>query len=382
MKLNSLEFALVNNSLRAWSQRALETPLMIGARGALRGLRVLEVGCGRGVGVEILLEQLGAAQVAAFDLDPKMVALAQKRVARFGQRARVFVGDAEHIDAPDASFDAVVEFGILHHVPNWRQALSEIARVLRPGGVFYFEDLLKGSVGAPVARNLFDHPQASQFSGDEFRTALASAGLQLDENWRQVGQIGLMGRATRVQNAALSRSDSAGFHLPMRIHSWYGVNAVVRGAGGMECDLVVEGKAFPHPSLVNAFIRRALPRDERFYLGVWHEVGHLQALPFVIPFALTLIAVILRRPRPLLPKLIAALLGTQAVWELASETYVVTKTRKDYRRAYPRLNPNLVAFWSGMSALAVLSSAIILRRSAATGAGRAANGTTRPKETH
>ncbi len=104
--------------------------------------------------------------------------------------------------------------------------------MLGPGSVFYFEDLLKGSVGAPLVRNLLDHPQDSQFTGDEFRAALASAGLQLDENWRQVGQIGLMGRAIRVQNAALSRSDSAGFHLPMRVHSWYGVNAVVRGAAG------------------------------------------------------------------------------------------------------------------------------------------------------
>ncbi len=82
MKLNTLEFALMNNRVRAWSQRALETSVMIGARGALRGKRVLEVGCGRGGGVEILLDQLGAAEVIAFDFDLRMVALARARVAR------------------------------------------------------------------------------------------------------------------------------------------------------------------------------------------------------------------------------------------------------------------------------------------------------------
>ena len=195
MKLNSLEFALMNNLVRAWSQRALETPRLIGPPGSLAGQRVLEVGCGRGVGIEILLS-LDAAHVTGFDLDPKMVALAQKRVAKHGNRVRVFVGDAEAIDAPDASFDAVVEYGILHHVPNWPQALKEIARVLRPGGVFYFEDLLRGFISAWPIRVLFDHPQATQFTGQKFRAGLEAARLRI-ERWRQLGQWGVMGRASK-----------------------------------------------------------------------------------------------------------------------------------------------------------------------------------------
>ncbi|MEK7785972.1 MAG: class I SAM-dependent methyltransferase, partial [Chloroflexota bacterium] len=107
MKLNSLEFILMNNPVRAASQWWLETPLLIGPRGMLAGKRVLEVGCGRGVGIENLLG-LGATHVTGFDLDPKMIALAQARVAKYGDRARVFAGDAESIDAPDAGFDAVV----------------------------------------------------------------------------------------------------------------------------------------------------------------------------------------------------------------------------------------------------------------------------------
>lgn len=195
MKLNSLEFALMNNPVRAASQWWLESPMLIGPRGILAGKRVLEIGCGRGVGIEILLA-LGAAHVTGFDLDPKMVALAQKRLAKHGDRTRAFVGDAEAIDAADASFDVVVDYGILHHIPNWPQALKEIARVLKPDGIFYFEDLLKGLISAWPMRVLFDHPQATQFYDHEFRAGLETAGLRV-QKWKPWGEWGVMGQANK-----------------------------------------------------------------------------------------------------------------------------------------------------------------------------------------
>ena len=194
MKLNALEFALMNNPVRAASQRWLETPWLIGPRRSLAGKRVLEVGCGRGVGMEILFS-LGAAHVTGFDLDPKMAALAQQRVAKYGDRAHVFVGDAEAtFGAPDASFDAVADYGIIHHIPNWSQALKEIARVLKPGGTFHFEDILRGFTSAWPMRALFDHPQATQFYGREFRAGLEAAGLRV-QKWQQWGEWGIMGQA-------------------------------------------------------------------------------------------------------------------------------------------------------------------------------------------
>jgi ubiquinone/menaquinone biosynthesis C-methylase UbiE len=193
MKLNPLEFALMNNPIRAAVQRRIETPWLLGAPGVLAGKRVLEIGCGRGVGIEILLA-LGAERAVGFDLDPAMVALARRRLAPFGPRARVFVGDAQAIALPDARFDAAVDYAILHHVPDWRRALEEIARVLKPGGVFYFEDLFKSIVSAPVIRSLLTHPQATQFTAAEFRAGLEAAGLRI-EAWRQLGSWGVVGRA-------------------------------------------------------------------------------------------------------------------------------------------------------------------------------------------
>ncbi len=197
MKLNALEFALVNNALRAASQRQIETPRLIGPRGSLAGKRVLEIGCGRGVGIEILLS-LGADHVTGFDLDPRMIALAQRRLAKYGNRVLAFVGNAEAIDAPDASFDAVVDYGVIHHIPNWQQALKEITRVLKPGGTFYFEDLLKGLISMWPAPVFFDHPQATQFYGREFRSELETAGLRV-QKWRQLRDWAMIGQASKFQ---------------------------------------------------------------------------------------------------------------------------------------------------------------------------------------
>jgi predicted nicotinamide N-methyase len=68
MKLNVLEFLAMNNPVRAGIQRRVEAPTLLGAPDALRGLRVLELGCGRGVGVEILFAYR-ATQVFACDLN-------------------------------------------------------------------------------------------------------------------------------------------------------------------------------------------------------------------------------------------------------------------------------------------------------------------------
>ena len=112
---------------------------MLRLGGDIGGGSALEVGCGRGVGIEIILDLFNAATVSAIDIDPKLVALAKRRSARFGDRATVSVGTATAVEAPDATFDAVFDFGVIHQIEQWRAAITECARVLKPGGRFFFE---------------------------------------------------------------------------------------------------------------------------------------------------------------------------------------------------------------------------------------------------
>lgn len=178
MKLNRIERALMNNPLRDLLQWRYEAPLLERLGGHVEGLRVLEVGCGRGVGVEILLRQFGAAHVTAFDLDPAMVALARRRLARYGpDRLALLVASADTIPAGDASFDAVFDFGIIHHVPDWRAAIREVRRVLRPGGRFYFEEVTSHALDRWTYRTFLDHPRDDRFSARELVAELERHGI-------------------------------------------------------------------------------------------------------------------------------------------------------------------------------------------------------------
>lgn len=180
MKLNRVEKALMNNPVRAAVQRWYEARLLERLGGRVEGLHVLEVGCGRGVGTEIILDRFGAARVKASDLDPDMVRQAKRRLSRFpDSRVRVTVGDAAAIAAEDASFDAVFDFGIIHHVPAWRSAVAEVARVLRPGGRFFFEEVTSHALARWSYRTFLEHPQEDRFSAGEFVAELERQGIEV-----------------------------------------------------------------------------------------------------------------------------------------------------------------------------------------------------------
>jgi ubiquinone/menaquinone biosynthesis C-methylase UbiE len=158
MRSNRVEYALMNNPLRAAIQRRFEAQRLLNMGGPVAGGRALELGCGRGVGAELILDVFGAARVDAFDLDPRMVVRARARLRRYGSRVRLWVGDAAAIAVADASYDAVFDFGIIHHVPDWRRVLAEVYRVLRPGGRFYAEEVLRPFSLHPLIRRLLEHP--------------------------------------------------------------------------------------------------------------------------------------------------------------------------------------------------------------------------------
>jgi SAM-dependent methyltransferase len=123
-----------------------------------------------------------------------MVERARGHIARLpglARRAEFREEDAADLSFPAGSFDAVVEFGILHHVPPWRGALGEVARVLRPGGSFAFEDLTRAAVDA---QPWFDHPPEGRFSAAEFRRGIEGAGLSV-RRFRTLGPWALRGVA-------------------------------------------------------------------------------------------------------------------------------------------------------------------------------------------
>ena len=99
---------------------------------AARGLQVLEIGCGLGTdGAEFAK---AGADYTGVDLTEAAVDLARKRFELSDLPGKFQTADAEKLDFADESFDIVYSHGVLHHTPDTAQAISEIHRVLRPGG--------------------------------------------------------------------------------------------------------------------------------------------------------------------------------------------------------------------------------------------------------
>lgn len=173
MKLNHIEKFLMNNPVRGVVQRYYEAAVMERLGGLCEGKKVLEIGCGRGVGTEIIFERFGASEVHAFDLDPQMIEIARRRLAKYPpKKLRLFVGDVENIAAPDAGYDAVFDFGIIHHIPNWQNAIAEVSRVLRPGGRFFFEEVTAKALGRWLYRTFLEHPTENRFTRDDLLAEL------------------------------------------------------------------------------------------------------------------------------------------------------------------------------------------------------------------
>lgn len=110
---------------------------------ALPGGRLLEVGSGPG---RLAVRLAGIAPnlaVTGVDISPEMVGLAARRAEEAGldERVRFEVGDVVALPFEDASFDGVVSTLSLHHWPDAARGLSEIHRVLRPGGEARLYDL-------------------------------------------------------------------------------------------------------------------------------------------------------------------------------------------------------------------------------------------------
>lgn len=95
---------------------------------------VLDAGCATGRLLAALCEK-GAKSVCGLDLAPRILEVAREKLAGCGVDAELRAADVEdRIPWPDASFDVVTLTGVFHHLMRPKDALLEIARVLRGGG--------------------------------------------------------------------------------------------------------------------------------------------------------------------------------------------------------------------------------------------------------
>ena len=203
------------------------------------GDTVLELAAGPGDTGFIAAERLGPdGLLLSTDVAPEMVAAARRRAAELGvENVEFRVEDASSIDLPDASVDGVIcRFGVML-VPDPSRALSEIVRVLRPGGRVVLavwassdaNDWMTAAGRSALELGLSERPDPSApgpfrlADPDELRRLVTEAGLRvetlesvgvtwraasLDEWWRNVRDLSrmlatLLERVTPDEGAAV-----------------------------------------------------------------------------------------------------------------------------------------------------------------------------------
>ncbi|HEB87686.1 MAG TPA: class I SAM-dependent methyltransferase [Gammaproteobacteria bacterium] len=121
------------------------------------GKKVLEIGTGVGTDARNIVRRGGLYQ--GINVDEGSVEITKKAMEVFCVDGEVSKCSATGLCFPDASFDIVYSFGVIHHIPDAKSAVSEIARVLKPGGelliMVYNKDSINYKFEICVLRKLF-----------------------------------------------------------------------------------------------------------------------------------------------------------------------------------------------------------------------------------
>lgn len=154
---------------------------------------VLEVGVGTGLSLQRYAPSL---RVTGIDFSEEMLAKARKRVARLGldQVAELRQMDARTLDFPNESFDVVAAMHVLSVVPEPDRVMSEIARVLKPGGKLVITNHFERTKGPLAVLERLTAPFANVIgwhSDFKIDTVLQEDALSLDQQ-RSIPPLGMM----------------------------------------------------------------------------------------------------------------------------------------------------------------------------------------------
>lgn len=157
---------------------------------------VLDVACGTGESTLAWRRRFPDARVAAFDVSPYMVAVAERKLA--GQPGVTLrCADAERIPEPDDSFDVVTASLLFHELPDEAatQVLAEMHRVCAPGGEIAVMEPYQ--VGGRTLKPIpFPEPYLKEFLARDWDQAFAAAGFTgvcatpTGEGWIRVARKG------------------------------------------------------------------------------------------------------------------------------------------------------------------------------------------------
>lgn len=153
-----------------------------------RRVRLLDLACGNGRFLRQVLDAFPRLPATGLDLSPAYCAEARTRLAGWRQ-VEIVNGAVEQAPFEDASFDAITCVYLFHELPPRvrREAVREIARVLKPGGAFVLADSIQTGDSADLDRMLeyfpvgFHEPYFGSYLNEDFAALFGEAGLEVEE---------------------------------------------------------------------------------------------------------------------------------------------------------------------------------------------------------
>jgi len=188
-----------------------------------KGMHVLDVGCGSGVSTFPLLDMIGLkGEIAGVDISLHSISQALKR-AEYLQvpNASFSVCNAEKLDFPDSIFDCVVSSFVINQVNDKPQALSEMIRVLIPGGYLgfaipgpdHFKEFFSIAASILKEESFYHQKNKLQAGPDTYQVLLRSLGIAAFRVYSKVVTVNISTteeydvilKTRGPQNAVLSR---------------------------------------------------------------------------------------------------------------------------------------------------------------------------------
>jgi len=151
MEMTRIEKRLVNSDRRSASI-ASSSIGRLAPHSPLPGQTYLDFGCGTGSAVLSVARVFGL-RATGVDVDPDQIARA--RASTQDPEIRFEVCDEDSTRFGDGEFDYVACHRVTHHVPRWRGAFAEAARLVKPGGLLIYTDFVVPRWFAPVGERLF-----------------------------------------------------------------------------------------------------------------------------------------------------------------------------------------------------------------------------------
>lgn len=180
MKMNKFEYLLMTFDLGRYAYLKGIVRELYDISQLSADKKILEIGCGNGIGTQLIQEVFQPREFIATEFDQNLVEIAQMKT--MGTKVIVEAGDATKLRFQNNDFDAVIGLSVIHHIPNWKGCVTELHRLIKPNGLLILKELSIETFESPfgkLSRHLVEHPYDAMLRKSEFLEELARQGFKV-----------------------------------------------------------------------------------------------------------------------------------------------------------------------------------------------------------